>query len=912
MKQVPILAALIAAALTVNAQLTVAETDQVLTVVRPVATLRFPGGGIDHPSVAGDTVAAVSGWSREDGLNTFSYSQRDGLRFAGRIGARGYAVANPVYIDRFALFPNLVSIGVADISDPSAPMLAAQLARPSASAVRVAPDKSRVFVQTSTGVLVYASDPRVQGGIPVVREFHPGAKLDDFAKQEKDPRAAFLPPTFAARAAFDGNRAAAIDTASSTIALFSLDGTNATQIESTPFLMTLGSVAVKDGIAYILSPSRRQALLTLDARIPGPTNRIFRASTIGTEFARTNSFMTIGMQKAGTVVRVGDVLFRDDGTARIAADGTAVPVSEPTVSVANASIDGTRIAFAQSRRCRVVDFSRFPKFDVVCDFAPTGLVHITGCHLRGDDLFVTWLEKEKPNHDFIYHQPTNAVAAYVDLRQARDGIVRDAVSTVRIPASVTCLLVGSRWLYAPGYKRGFAIVDAANPRRLKLVSTPRILASGSYKIKAFGTRVFCHDGRRILELDASKPDAPAIARVFMRGTPGTPGYDDFTVDGGKLYALAHSSLDLFDIADGGEPTALAAPFDETPATVVDALLPDLACTNALPSPPNERTATVLDAARGIAFFSVPPARQKAAAIVAADISAPAAPRPLAAVALPSRILSLAVDPPRRLLAAADGRAARLFRYGDDGALTPVRDIPLSDDPLHGPQGLSFAADGTLFAACGLAGFCTLSPATGRRQPVLGDRTLVGLFAANIAVEGDDLLIAYGHAGLAEARLRPASADAQRSLSRCFLTPVPGGDVTAAIRAGGAIFASAGLVPLFSRGRPARGGSFHNYFSAYALDLAATGDGTVAVADGEGMLLLYSATETDNEGAPRLLGELPPGSGGYPFAFGSSLAAIPGFVFLNDPGAGLRIIDVSNPARPRQIARLRPVQPNKGK
>ena len=891
---------------------TIAGDDQVLKVVRPVATIRFPGGGIDHPSFAGGTVTAVSGWSREDGLNAFSYSPRDGLCFAGRIGARGYAVANPVSIDRFALFPNLVSIGVADLSDPSAPALAAQLARPSASAVRVAPDRSRVFVQTSAGVLAYVSDPRLQNGIPVVREFHPGAKLDNFAKQEKDPRTAFLPSAFAARAAFDGDRAAAIDTASSSLSLFRLDGTNATSIASTPFLMSLGSIAAKDGIAYILSPSRRQALLTLDAHIPGPTNRTFRAFAVSPEFARTNSFMTIGMQKGGTVVRVGDILFRDDGTARLEADGVAIPVSEPVLSVANASVDGTRIALAQSRRCRVVDFSRFPKLDVVCDFAPTGLVHITGCHLRGDDLFVTWLEKEKPNHDFIYHQPTNAVAAYVDLRQAQDAIVRDAVSTVCIPASVTCLLVGGRWLYAPGYKRGFAVVDVVDPRRLKLASTPRILASGSYKIKAFGTRVFCQDGRRILEIDASQPDTPTIARVFTRGTPGAPGYDDFTLDGGKLYALAHSSLDLFDLADGGEPTAFAAPFAEPVATVVDAPLPDLACTNAPPFPPSERTATVLDAGRGIVFFTIPPARQKAAAIVAADIAAPASPRSLAAVALPSRVLSLAVDPPRRLLAAADGRGARLFRYGDDGALTLVHDIPLSDDPLRGPQGLAFAADSTLFAACGLAGLRTISSATGRVQHILGDEALDGLFAANIAVEGDDLLIACGHAGLAEARLRHTGVDAQRGLSRCLFTPVPGGDVTAAIRVEGEIFASAGLIPLFAKGRVAHGGNFQNYFSAYSLDLAATGDDTVAVADGEGMLILYSATETDAEGAPLLLGELPSGSGGSPFAFGSSLAAMPGVVFLNDPNAGLRIIDVSNVTRPRQIARLRPVQPNKGK
>ncbi len=878
-----------------------------------MATLRFPGGGMDHPALSGDTVVAVSGWSREDGLQTFSYSPRDGLRFAGRIGARGYAVANPLLAGRFAIFPNLVSIGVADLSDPATPTLAAQLARPSGRAVRVAPDQGCIFVQTASGVLAYASDPRLQGGIPVVREFHPGGKLDDFAKLEKDPRANFLPPEFAARAAFDGDRAAAIDTAASTLGLFRLDGTNAAVLATTPVLHHLGTIAAKDGTAYILSPSLRRALLTLDARLPGPTNRTFRASLLSQEVPRTNTFMTIGMQTGGAVVRAGDILFRDDGTARITADGTPAATSEPGLAVANASIDGTRIALAQSRRCRVIDFSRFPRLNVVCDFAPTGLVHITGCHLRGDDLFVTWLEKEKPRHDFIYRQPTNAVAAYVDLRQARDGLLRDAVSTVRIPAAVSCLLVGGRWLYAPGYKRGFAVVDAADPCHLKLAAQPRLLASGSFKTKAFDGRVFCQDGSRILELDVSRPDCPSVARVFLRGTPGTPGYDDFTVDGTTLYALSHASLDLFDLADGGEPTALAAPFAEMDGIPVE--IPPLAvASNAAPRPlpPSERTATVLDPAHGIVFFTVPPERDKPAALVAASVAEPAAPRPLAALALPERILALAVDPPHRLLAAANGRDVQLFRYDDGGALAPVRDIPLSDDPLRGPQGLSFAADGTLFAACGLDGLRTISPATGRVQQVLGDRAFDGLFAANIAAEGDDLLIAYGHAGLVEASLKPASADAQRALSRCLLTPVPGGDVTAAIRADGTLFASAGIAPLYARGKAAKGGRFHNYFSAYGLDLAATGDGVIAVADGEGMLLLYSASETDESGAPLLLGELPPGASGSPSVFGSSLAARPGVVFLNDPRAGLLVIDVSNPARPRQVARLRPVHPSEEK
>ena len=60
-------------------------------------------------------------------------------------------------------------------------------------------------------------------------------------------------------------------------------------------------------------------------------------------------------------------------------------------------------------------------------------------------------------------------------------------------------------------------------------------------------------------------------------------------------------------------------------------------------------------------------------------------------------------------------------------------------------------------------------------------------------------------------------------------------------------------------------------------------------------------------APAFLGELPTARGGGPFAFGSSLAAVPGWVYLNDPGAGLRVIDISDPAHARPVACLRPAR-----
>ena len=92
-----------------------------------------------------------------------------------------------------------------------------------------------------------------------------------------------------------------------------------------------------------------------------------------------------------------------------------------------------------------------------------------------------------------------------------------------------------------------------------------------------------------------------------------------------------------------------------------------------------------------------------------------------------------------------------------------------------------------------------------------------------------------------------------------------------------------------------------------MDVVLAGDEVAAVADGEGGLLLYSAVARDARGAPAYLGELPPAKGGGPFAFGSSLAAVPGWVYLNDPGAGLRVIDISDPAHARPVACLRPAR-----
>ena len=229
--------------------------------------------------------------------------------------------------------------------------------------------------------------------------------------------------------------------------------------------------------------------------------------------------------------------------------------------------------------------------------------------------------------------------------------------------------------------------------------------------------------------------------------------------------------------------------------------------------------------------------------------------------------------------------------------------------MRGPQGLAVVGGGVLVAACGAAGLYTVDVRNGTATPLDGGMELKRLFVADVVAEGRKLYLACDAAGLATAELAAGGA----KLSRVKLTPVPAGNVTALAAHGGAVFAAAGLDILYvcrEGGSPSaavRGGRFANYFSAFGLDVALAGDQVVAVADGEGGLLLYSAVARDARGAPVFLGELPPARGGGPFAFGSSLAAVPGRVYLNDPGAGLRIIDLSDPAQARPVSCLRPVR-----
>ena len=925
-----------------------AAEERIENQILPLRTIRFPGGGIGHGVTAGRLFCASSGWSREDGAQLFDISDPSRIRLVGRVGARGYAVAPPVLLGGYAIYPNLASVSILDITKPESPRHVCLLARSAGSAVRVA--GRFIVTQGGDGVRLHRLDGRAPKARPVWIGFLPEQPLAGFPVSEQafttvsgagtnrlwrtyeltdsgfslktessvelksapatpDLRLAAFPANSGPRCAFSGQHAFLFDTSRPSISSYEVKGTNALFLGERFFLHALGTVAAKDNTAYVYAPGTRRTVLTLDAATNGVACRDFSAGLVSAALARTNTFMTIGMQTGGAISRSGGILFCDDGLARIGADGGLAPVRDPVLAVANHAFDGQRVALAQSRRCRVLDYSRFPDVKTVVDFAPTGLVHITGCALKGDRLFVTWLPKSRPNHDFIYQQPARGFFASVDLKRAKEGCMTEAESVLEISAAVTCLLVGDRYLYVPGYRGVFTVIDAGDPAQLKIVAErDDLLTGGSYKIKAAGSRVFCQNGGSILELDVSQPEAPQIARVFVRGEPGAPSYDDFTVDGDRLYALAHASLDVFDLDGAAQRVARPAPAREV--NVVEARLPVADPAPAMaPSPVDTRTATVVYPAANLVFFTVAPAGKGACGyLIAAKVSEPTAPKCVSVVPCAERILALAIDPAARRLYAADGRSVLAFAYSAAGVLTPAGSVTVSEDFVRGPQGLAVAGDGRLIAACGASGLYAVDVQGGTATPLDGGSALKRIFVANVASDGRKLYLACDAAGFATAEL----AESGTKLSRVKLTPVPAGNITALAVRGKDIFAAAGLEILYACrevGTPSaavRGGRFANYFSAFGLGVALAGE-VVAVADGEGGMLLYDATARDAHGAPAYLGELPHASGGGPFAFGSSLAAVPGRVYLNDPGAGLRIIDISDPANVRLLACLKPVK-----
>lgn len=517
------------------------EPRQVLPRTTPVTTVRFPGGIYGHVALSNGLAVTCSGWSREDTSAVFDVSNPAKPKFLARFPAKGYSCAEPVFFGTRCYVPNGFSATVIDLSDRRAPKLAGYL-NPHF------PENGCSRLWTEGGKLYFSAfDGNYQVG-------------DDgfsFVKTDK------VPPKPAGRkkSAAEGEIVAELRDSALVI--------GKTEI---PFAYNLSTVAAKDGTAYVYAPGRSAAqLLPLPTKAGGPTLFGNRYQTLA--LSRGNGFQTVGMQTAGCVTRVSDDLFVvDDGLVRLTRQGKWETILNRTRAVANASVDGTRIALTQCSRCRILDFTD-PSNVKILDVAPKAELplHITGCHLRGDRLFLAYTLVEEKGQDFIYKFPTKGYVASLDLRNPSE-----VQSMVEIPACIALDRVGDM-LYVTCRNGDFAVVDASDPSDLEVKTIRRdILDGDGFKVKTFGGRTFVTSGRRIVELDTMVPAVPQVKHLYDRGDgTAAPSYDDFTIDGTRLYALAHASVDVFELDDAMRTTD--APNDcgvngiaKTPAQEADA------------------------------------------------------------------------------------------------------------------------------------------------------------------------------------------------------------------------------------------------------------------------------------------------------------------------------------------------------
>ena len=483
----------------------------VLPQTTPLKTVRFPGGNYGHVVVRDGLAVTCSGWSREDTSAVFDVTDPSKPRFLARFPAKGYSCADPVFFGDRCYVPNGFCATVIDLSDRRAPKLAGYLNPqfPKDGCRRLWVEGGRLYFTAHDGTRLVGAD---------------GLSSEKADKVPPKPvRSTPSPETGLLK-----DSAVIVGTA------------------EIPYAYSLASVAADGGQAFVYAPTGADGahLLTLPDRADGLTlfSGVYKTAPV----PRGNSFQAMGMQTACNVMRVGNLFFVDDGIVRRSRSGQWETLLNRTRAAANASLDGTRLALAQGSRCRILDFGDVDNVRIH-DVVPSAdrPLHITGCHLRSNELFVAYTLVESKGQDFIYRFPTKGYVAAFDLRDPSR-----ALSTVEISVCVALDRVGD-CLYVSCRKGDFAVIDASDPRAMKVSAIRRdILDGDGYKVKTFGGRTYVLNGESVAELDTTVPAVPQVRRLYARGVgTAAPSYDDFTVEGGRLYALAHASLDVFELED---------------------------------------------------------------------------------------------------------------------------------------------------------------------------------------------------------------------------------------------------------------------------------------------------------------------------------------------------------------------------
>ena len=511
----------------------------------PQKTLRFPGSGFTHFTVAGDVLVAGTCWNREEGGAVYDLSDPANPVYRGGFKSCGYVTSDPVAIPGtpYVLFTHWHSANIVDVSDPSRARilqtLAFDLKERTALEARMIGDW--IFLQGDRTVTVYRWNPAFARAEFVERFAHDKVRFPQ--APAPDARARCLPEPLRKTARVAGDCAFVTDIDRTSVRSFRLGQGRAKPLAEKHYVYGLSAVAVDGDTAYVYTPTFRSehALLRLDLTKDGVVD--FESGAVVEPRDPKAEFFTMGMLPSGAVeVR----------------DGKPIACR----SAANMCVDGARVAVAESSRLAVFERMANGRNRVLSEYFPTNMLHATGVALRGDTLFAIAVPKPKPNANFLcVPVPDRAYLLALDVSRPQAALV----STTELPAAVCCALASDAVLYVPGIAHGdararFAVVEVSDAAKPVVLARLDGLVSGSaYHVKRYAEGVFFNDGAKVKRLDVADVCRPKVAAEYVSNREIAYGVDDFTVAAGRLYALSHSSLAVYGVNGEGAVAPVLTP-----------------------------------------------------------------------------------------------------------------------------------------------------------------------------------------------------------------------------------------------------------------------------------------------------------------------------------------------------------------
>lgn len=521
----------------------------------PQKTIRFPGSGACAFDADGTTLIACSAWCREDGGVVFDISDPTNIVFAGAFKSCGYVTSSPVIIPgtSFALVPNWRSASVVDFSDKCAPRIVQSLAFDSEkrNAVEVRLVGRYILLQGDRSCHVYLWNDKTNRAEFVEAFDNDRRRFPQ--PPAPDPRARALPKPLCDEARVIGDYAFVVDVDRASVRAFHLLHGKAIPVCERFMTFGLPAVALKGDCAYVYSPSFRwrHRLMALDISKDGFCDF---GETLVLPRNSAGECFTMGMLPVGAVTVVGNRLLFDDGHVEISSRGAFANPELRTTSAAGISVDGTRVALAQSTRIEVRDFTKSSAKAVLSSLAFTNMLHATGVALRGDVLWAVVVPKSSSNASFLNSPPPEKAYLYALDVSKREASV---LSRTVISSAVSCAFARDGVLVVPGISSAVGsahvtVVDTSNPCAPRILARAEgVIQGAAYRVKASNGDVFFNDCGCVKRLDVSDPAAPKVVRIYESNREDVYGVDDFAISDGRLCAISHGSVAVYGLEGEG-------------------------------------------------------------------------------------------------------------------------------------------------------------------------------------------------------------------------------------------------------------------------------------------------------------------------------------------------------------------------